>query len=99
MERESLDTIIERKFKHLSDAALVARINRAADFKWDDEGYEVNRRGLNVEMRHNTLVLVKDYQVTKNHEPLGVMRAKNTDELLLQLQGQYGHQCYGFKAV
>lgn len=84
MERESLDTIIERKFKHLSDAALVARINR---------------RGLNVEMRHNTLVLVKDYQVTKNHEPLGVMRAKNTDELLLQLQGQYGHQCYGFKAV
>lgn len=56
---------IER-FKRYSNKALIARANRLPDFKWDDEGAELRRRGLLsngsflYEMRGNTLVVLKD---------------------------------------
>jgi hypothetical protein len=43
-QRESLDTIIERKFRGVTTTALVERIHRAADFKSDDEEHELTRR-------------------------------------------------------
>lgn len=62
---ESLDTIIKRKFKNLSNQALVSKINRASDFGWDDEGYEIERRvkasngKLEVKMNGNRLEIIK----------------------------------------
>lgn len=62
MKEESLDTIIKRKFRHLSDQQLIDRANRALDFGWDDEGYEIERRrrecGLNCEMQGNRIVIL-----------------------------------------
>lgn len=40
----SLEDIVKEKFKHLSMDELIARIHRAADFGWDDEGVELSRR-------------------------------------------------------
>lgn len=63
---ESLETIIKRKFKNLSNKALVNRINRAPDFGWDDEGFEIERRvkasngKLQIKMNGNTLEILKD---------------------------------------
>lgn len=54
------------KLGHLSNTQLVAKINRAPDFGWDDEAVELERRieasngKLEVEMQRNTLVILKD---------------------------------------
>lgn len=42
--RPTLDEVIEDKFRGVSDTELIRRIERAPDFGWDDEGYELNRR-------------------------------------------------------
>lgn len=65
-QRESLDTIIERKFKSFTNARLIARANRLPDFKWDDEEFEVHRRikasngAFVVEMQGDRLIILKD---------------------------------------
>lgn len=41
---ESLDRAVEAKFSGVSDAALIRKIERAPDFSYDDEEYELNRR-------------------------------------------------------
>lgn len=41
---ESLAPSIEAKFAHLSDEALINRMNQAEDFGYDDEEVELNRR-------------------------------------------------------
>ena len=52
-------------FKHLTNSQLVARINRAADFGYDDEEAELVKRikrsdgKLKVKMDINTLRIVK----------------------------------------
>lgn len=35
---------ISAQFEHLSDAQLIKRIEKAEDFKYDDETVELNRR-------------------------------------------------------
>ena len=40
----NLETEIKAKFRHLSNQQLIDRANRQPDFKWDDEGFELNRR-------------------------------------------------------
>lgn len=41
---ESLDRSIAEKFAGTSDAALIRKMERAPDFGYDDEAYELNRR-------------------------------------------------------
>jgi hypothetical protein len=59
---------IKPRFSSYSNKALVARINGLPDFKWDDEGVELNRRRrvsifeFNFEMRRNTIVITKNNQ-------------------------------------
>ncbi|WP_216846653.1 hypothetical protein [Mucilaginibacter sp. L196] len=63
-----IEKIIKPRFSSYSNKALVARINSLPDFKWDDEGVELNRRWrvsnfeFDFEMRKNTLVIIKDNQ-------------------------------------
>lgn len=40
----SLDSSIEAKFQGVSDQALIRKMERAPDFGYDDEAYELNRR-------------------------------------------------------
>lgn len=42
--REPLEAQIAKKFKTVATDALIRRIERAADFGYDDEQYELNRR-------------------------------------------------------
>lgn len=42
--REPLEVQIQRKFKTVTTDALIRRIQHAADFGYDDEQYELNRR-------------------------------------------------------
>jgi hypothetical protein len=42
--RRQLDEVIADKFAHLNDMELIRRMERAEDFKYDDEAYELNRR-------------------------------------------------------
>lgn len=63
-----LDQTIKKKFSHLSNRALVTRINGLPDFKWDDEGYELQRRikasngTFAAEMQGNRIVILKDQE-------------------------------------
>lgn len=41
---ESLHEQVEARFAHLSDEALINRMNRAPDFGYDDEEVELTRR-------------------------------------------------------
>lgn len=58
-----METII-KKFKSLSNQELINRANRAADFCWDDEGWELERRKeasngkFNYKMEGNKIVIV-----------------------------------------
>jgi len=59
-----LERVIKNKFKHLSNQELINKANRAADFGWDDEAYELNRRGLadplfKYEMLGNKIVIIE----------------------------------------
>jgi hypothetical protein len=60
----NLDTTIKNRFKHLSNKALISRANKKADFNWDDEGYELERRSkesngnFNWEMKGDKIVEV-----------------------------------------
>ena len=40
----TLEQIIKAKFLHVSNEELVKRANKAPDFGWDDEEYEMVRR-------------------------------------------------------
>ena len=40
----SLDDTLKQLFAAVSTAEIIRRINRAADFGYDDEEYELNRR-------------------------------------------------------
>ncbi|MDD4865670.1 MAG: hypothetical protein PHQ28_00580 [Mycobacterium sp.] len=40
----SLDEVLAEHFAAVSTTELIGRINRAAEFKYDDEAYELNRR-------------------------------------------------------
>lgn len=42
--RRQLADIIADEFAHLNDMELIRRIERAPDFGYDDEEYELNRR-------------------------------------------------------
>lgn len=61
-EIETIDQMVKRKFRGVSDQELIRRANAAADFCWDDEGAEIDRRTretrLKVEMQGNTLVIL-----------------------------------------
>lgn len=56
----------KERFKRYTNKRLIARANRLPDFKWDDEGTELQRRSLlsngkfQYEMQGNTLVILKD---------------------------------------
>lgn len=41
---ESLDSQLEAHFAGVSDEALIRRMERAPDFGYDDEAYELDRR-------------------------------------------------------
>lgn len=41
---ERLDNILSAHFAGTSDAQLIRRMERAADFGYDDESYELSRR-------------------------------------------------------
>lgn len=62
----NLEETIKAKFNRLSNNALVSRINGLPDFKWDDEGYELNRRikasqgAFKAKMIGNTIRIIKD---------------------------------------
>ena len=68
---ENLDTVIKANFRHLSNSALVKRINGLPDFKWDDEGHELSRRinasnGLFIaKMQGNNIVIIQDLKRIK----------------------------------
>jgi len=61
-----LDRYTKRRFKHLSNRELVNRANSLPDFKWDDEGHELNRRSnlsngaFLCRMKGNRLMILKD---------------------------------------
>lgn len=61
-----LEATIKKMFRHLSNEALVKRINQAPDFGWDDEEYELDRRvkasegRFIVKMNYNTLEIIKN---------------------------------------
>ena len=59
-----LKEIIIEKFKNYSDQQLVDKANRSPDFRWDDEGYEIERRskenGLKCEMQGDKIVILKN---------------------------------------
>lgn len=61
-ETRTIDEIVKAKFKRLSDQELINRANAAADFCWDDEGAEIDRRmrenGLKCEMQGNKIVIL-----------------------------------------
>ena len=64
--QERLEIYCKAKFKHLSNKALVTRINGLPDFKWDDEGCELSRRvkasngKFIAQMQGNNIVIIKD---------------------------------------
>jgi hypothetical protein len=57
---------VRQRFKRYTNAALIKRANRLPDFKWDDEGLELQRRfrvangAFIYEMQGNTLVILND---------------------------------------
>ncbi len=57
---------VKKRFKRYTNEALINRANRLPDFKWDDEGLELQRRfrvgngAFVYEMSGNTLVIIKD---------------------------------------
>lgn len=42
--RRHLDEVIATEFAHMTDEALIRRMERAPDFGYDDECWELNRR-------------------------------------------------------
>ena len=66
----NLEKLIKNKFSHLSNAQLVAKINRAPDFGWDDEGYELERRmkasegKFDCKMNGDTIEIIKEEIIT-----------------------------------
>lgn len=57
---------IKKQFAHLSNKDLINRINGLPDFKWDDEGAELQRRieasagKFAAQMQGNKIVILKD---------------------------------------
>jgi hypothetical protein len=67
IERETdLEKSVKERFKNYSNRALIARVNSLPDFKWDDEGGELQRRcrvsngAFDYEIRGNTLVIIRE---------------------------------------
>jgi|GEM_PF-349076 hypothetical protein len=56
----------KEEFRNYSNKALVARVNSLPDFKWDDDGTELQRRwrvsngSFDYEIKGNTMVILKD---------------------------------------
>ncbi|MGF7079640.1 hypothetical protein [Mucilaginibacter sp. UYCu711] len=69
-----LETDIKQQFKHLSNEELINRTNVLPDFKWDDEGVELQRRRrvsgctFDYEMRGNTLIILRDKRPNSKHK-------------------------------
>ncbi|SJN50487.1 hypothetical protein [Sphingobacterium sp. JB170] len=65
-EETELEKFCRERFKHLSNAQLVARVNSLPDFGWDDEGVELQRRrrisngAFDYAFKGNTMVVLKD---------------------------------------
>ena len=63
MSTETIEQVVKRRFRHLSDQQLIDKANRAPDFGWDDEGCELHRRheeeGLRYEMDENKLKIIR----------------------------------------
>lgn len=61
-----IDAIVKRKFRHLTNVQLIQRANAAADFCWDDEGCELDRRkrasggSFDYKMQGDKLIIVSD---------------------------------------
>lgn len=61
-----IEKFCRERFKHLTNAQLVTRVNGLPDFGWDDEGVELQRRhrvsngSFDYEFRGNTMVILKD---------------------------------------
>jgi hypothetical protein len=61
-----LEKAVKERFKNLSNRALIKRANALPDFKWDDEGVELQRRHrvsngrFDYTMRGNSLVILYD---------------------------------------
>lgn len=72
MQTEYIETEIEKackkRFYGLSNEDLIKRANNAADFNWDDEAVELNRRKrksngkFQYKMDYNTLVIISNNQ-------------------------------------
>lgn len=70
-----LEKAVKEHFKSFSNRELIKRANSLPDFKWDDEGVELNRRHrvsngrFDYIMRGNTLVILYDLDnpKTDNH--------------------------------
>jgi len=77
----TLDYVLKNKFKKLSNQELIDRANRAEDFKWDDEGYELNRRkvasngGFTYKMEGSKLVITKDEKAEPKETELDKIKA------------------------
>lgn len=70
LETESeLEQANKPQFADLSNARLIARANSLPDFKWDDEGVELQRRRrvsngrFDYEMQGNSLVITRDQTI------------------------------------
>ena len=67
-EETEVEIFCKERFKHLSNKQLVARVNQLPDFKWDDEGVELQRRRrlsngtFDYCMKENTMIILKDEQ-------------------------------------
>ncbi|WP_160370499.1 hypothetical protein [Sphingobacterium humi] len=65
-EETEIEKLCKERFKHLTNAQLVARVNSLPDFGWDDEGVELQRRhkvsngAFDYAFNYNTMVILKD---------------------------------------
>lgn len=66
VEETDIEKFCRERFKHLTNAQLVARVNGLPDFGWDDEGVELQRRhkvsngAFDYEFKGNTMVILKN---------------------------------------
>jgi hypothetical protein len=47
-----------KQFIGMSNDSLIKRINNSPDFKYDDESFELNRRGVIWEFKNNKAVII-----------------------------------------
>lgn len=65
-EDDELERLCRERFRHLTNAQLVARVNSLPDFGWDDEGVELQRRcrasngAFDYAFSGNKMIILKD---------------------------------------